>query len=223
MNKLTEFCSLAWTRAIVTKRQFVDFLMTSTTYYGNWKFAKIDLRLLMLYFWTNPFRVSRSYLEATKAPDLYVYGETPLTTLQLICKKAAVTEKDVVLELGCGRGRTSFWLHQWLGCKVTGIDHVPAFIENANAVKEVFHLEGIDFIEGDYLTADWGNPSVIYLYGSNLHETDIKLLSNRMKKLPKGVKVISVSFPIPGMVLLRRFQASFTWGDADVYVQFDGE
>ena len=221
MNKFFQLCSLLWTRAVVTKQQFVDFLMTSTTYYGNIKFAKIDLRLLLTYFWENPFRVSRAYLESTQAKDVYVYGETPLTTLQLICKRAGVTPMDTILELGCGRGRTCFWLREWLGCKVVGIDQVPEFIENANKIKDYFQLDsGIEFVQGDYLTADWGNPTVVYLYGSNLHETDIKLLANRMHKLPTGVKVISVSYPIPGMKLLRRFQAPFTWGDADVFVQY---
>ncbi len=223
MNKFFQFCSLAWTRAVVSKQQFIDFLLTSTTYYGNWKFAKVDLRLLMLYFWKNPFRVSKSYLKSVNASDLYVYGETPLTTMQLICKKAGVTSADSVLELGCGRGRTCFWLREYLGCRVVGIDQVPEFIDHANEIKDYFHIDGLEFLKGDYLTAEWGNPSVIYLYASNLHTTDIILLSKKMRAMPKSTKVISVSFPIPGMIVLRRFQAAFTWGEADVYVQFDGE
>lgn len=219
MNKFYQFCSLAWTRAVVTKQQFVDFLLTASTYYGNWRFAKIDLRLLMMYRWNNPYRISRKFLQERGDVDLYTYGETPLTTMHLISKKAGIEKTDTVLELGSGRGRDCFWLHEWLGCKVIGIEQIPTFVDIANEVKDYFHVDGVTFIQGDYLSVDWGQPTVIYLYGSNLDDATVKLIGQKIQKLPNSVKVISVSFPIPGMTILRRFQLPFTWGDADVYVQ----
>lgn len=219
MKKLMEFFVLVWTRLVVTKRQFVDFLLTSSTYYGNTRFAKIDLSLLQKYWWNNPFRIARRFLQERGDRELYTYGETPLTTLHLIATKARITKDDTVLELGCGRGRTVFWLHEWLGCKVVGIEQVSAFVAIANEVKESFHVTDVNFVEGDYLTADWGQPSVIYLYASNLDEATILLLAQKINRLPHAVKVISVSFSIPGMSVVRKFQMPFTWGDADVYIQ----
>lgn len=221
MKKLYEFCMLLWTRLLVTKRQFVDFLMTSFTYYGNFRFAKVDLRLLSRYFWDNPYRISRKFMQEHGASgiELYSYGETPLTTLHIICQKAGVTKEDSFLELGCGRGRTCFWLREWVGCTVLGIEQVSTFVDIANGVKACFHVDGVSFVQGNYQTADWGKPSVVYLYASNLHENEIKALAIRLRGLPKGVKVISVSYPIPGLTVLRRFQALYTWGNADVYIQ----
>jgi hypothetical protein len=206
---------------IVSKRQFVDFLMTSSTYYGNIRFAKIDLNLLFRYFWNNPFRISRKFLEEHGAVgnERYTYGETPLTSLNLIFLRAGVTNNDTVLELGCGRGRSCFWLHEWVGCKVIGIEQVSAFVDKANAVKDYFQVDGVTFLQGDYRTVDWGKPSVVYLYASNLSDKEIEALAVKLRTLPSGTKVISVSYPIPGMTVVRRFSAPFTWGDADVYIQ----
>lgn len=219
MDKIRQFLSLLWTRVVVAKQQLVDFLLTASTYYGNTQFAKIDLRLLLTYRWNNPFQIARQYLEEHGANDLYTYGETPLTTMHLIAERAGIGKEDTVLELGCGRGRSCFWLREWIGCKVVGVEQVPTFVKIANEMKEYFQVDGVDFVEGDYTKVDWGNPTVVYLYASNLSEEEIEVLAQRIRKLPKGTKVISVSYPIPGIMVMRRFQLPFTWGDADIFVQ----
>ncbi len=67
-------------------------------------------------------------------------AETPLTSLEVIARECQLSVRDVVFELGCGRGRTCFWLNQFIGCAVIGIDYVPAFIEKALKVKRRFHI-----------------------------------------------------------------------------------
>jgi SAM-dependent methyltransferase len=213
-----EKLSLIFTRIAVAKQQFIEFLLAVTTYYKNTRFAKIDLYLLSRYWLRNPYRIARRYLQQRGDQDLYTYGETPLTTIHLIAVKAGISPDDTVLELGCGRGRTCFWLREWLGCRVVGIEQVPTFVETANQVKERFRVTGVDFVLGDYLQADWGTPTVIYLYASNLDEGTIALLAKKIASLKHPVRVISVSFPIPGLDVKRQFVLPFTWGDADVYV-----
>ncbi len=219
MMKLREKLSLIATRIAVSKQQFVEFLLAVTTYYKNTRFAKIDLYLLSRYWLKNPYRIARRFLQVRGDRDLYTYGETPLTTMHLIAVRAGITSADNVLELGCGRGRTCFWLREWLGCGVVGIEQVPAFVETANEVKNRYAIDGVDFVLGDYLEADWGKPSVIYLYASNLDEGTIALLAKKIAALKEPVKVISVSFPIPGMAVQKKFALPFTWGDAEVFVQ----
>jgi SAM-dependent methyltransferase len=219
MNKLWEKLSLIATRIAVSKQQFVEFLLAVTTYYKNTRFAKIDLYLLSRYWLKNPYRIARQFLQARGDRDLYTYGETPLTTMHLIAVRGGISCDDMVLELGCGRGRTCFWLREWLRCSVVGIEQVPDFVETANQVKNRYHVEGVDFVLGDYLEVDWGNPSVIYLYASNLDEGTIVLIAKKIRALKNPVKVISVSFPIPGTVVKQKFTLPFTWGDADIFVQ----
>ena len=97
---------------------------------------KIDLALLMSYLFQNPYKISKNFLIARHETEIYAYGETPLTSLEKIARSAKLTDRDVVLELGCGRGRTCFWLRSFIGCKVIGVDFIGTFIDKANQVKK---------------------------------------------------------------------------------------
>src|SRR4051794_23547579 len=78
-------------------------------YYRNLSFFKIDLLLKALYFFHTPYKVSKKFLQERGSTDLYLYGETPLTTMDSIAKECRILSKDIVYELGCGRGRSAFW------------------------------------------------------------------------------------------------------------------
>ncbi len=41
--------------------------------------------------------------------------------MDVIARECGIQKEDVVFELGCGRGRTCFWLNTFIGCKVVGI------------------------------------------------------------------------------------------------------
>ena len=64
---------------------------------------------------------------------------------------------------------------------------------------------------------------MIYLYGTCLREKQIKALCRRFEKLPKGTRVITVSYPLTdyteGYEVISCFSAPFTWGDTEVYLQ----
>ena len=81
--------------------------------------------------------------------------------METIARTCGLTAQDVVLEMGCGRGRTCFWLNEFIGCRVIGIDYVPAFIEKAQKVKERFHVKTVEFRLEDLFQADLKGVSVI--------------------------------------------------------------
>ena len=57
-----------------------------------------------------------------------------------------ITEKNHVLDMGCGKGRVSFFLAQTIGCRTTGVDFDSNMIEIAeNNRKNVQHPELIQF------------------------------------------------------------------------------
>jgi SAM-dependent methyltransferase len=195
------------------------------TYYPrNFEFFKIDTYLLGSYLFSNPFTVSKEYLVSQGEEDIYAYGETPLTTLDQITQKCQLSSEDIVYELGCGRGRTCFWLHQFIGCSVIGIDYVPLFIEKANQIKNHFHLSRIDFRLENFLESDFKTATVIYLYGTCLPTPVIYSLIQRFSALPLGTKVITVSYALTDYAIdsefevIEHFLARFTWGVTDVYV-----
>jgi SAM-dependent methyltransferase len=217
---MTNFFSLFWTRLVISKRNFVEYIKVLYHYYPNSLFAKADLKLL---FSKNPFSLSKSYLQGKGADDLYTYGETPLSTLDTIAKTCEISDFDTVLELGCGRGRTCFFLNLVYGCSVIGVDVVPAFIDKAQGIVDDLHLKRISFKNEDMLEADFSKASVVYLYGTCLEDAYIKKLALKLSKLPSNTKIITVSFPLSDyseeFELLKRFEATFTWGVADVYLQ----
>ena len=223
-NRVSEFFKLFWIRLVVTKRNFVDFCKVAFHYYSNPLFRKIDLTLLFQYFLNNPYQISKRYLVSKGIEDPDRYGETPLTTLQQIAQQCQISSKDYVFELGSGRGRACFWLHNFIGCKVVGIEQVPEFVEKANYVKERFGVEGVEFRLGNMLQADFSEVTVVYLYGTCLEDSFIKELTHKFTILPSGLKIITVSYPLTDYTeeqvfeVMKRFPAQFTWGEGDVYL-----
>jgi SAM-dependent methyltransferase len=155
--------------------------------------------------------------------EVYTYGETPLTTLEKIAKNCGIQSRDVVFELGCGRGRTCFWLHQFIGCKVVGIDEVPLFIEKAVQIQNRFALKNVTFRLEDLFETDLKHATVIYLYGTCYSEASVNALITGLSQCPAGTKVITTSYaltefqPHAPFRVIKRFPAVFTWGETDVY------
>lgn len=223
--KFKEILTLLWINLKVKVRNFAEFVRIVQRFYPRFRFAKIDSALLLSYLFANPFDLSKRFLIQKGEKDIYTYGETPLTTLEYIVGKCSLSPSDVVFELGCGRGRTCFWLNEFIGCRVVGIDHVPAFIEKANNIKKRFQVKNVSFRLENLFRSNLNGASAIYLYGTCLTAGEIRALIQRFSKLPAGTKVITVSYALaeiqPGapFEILEKFQALFTWGVADVYLQ----
>lgn len=206
---------ILWTR-------FKENVETLLRYYGNLKFASVDLALSFFYLFENPFRISRKWLQAQKDDNPYQYGETPLATLEMIAKRAKINSKDCVYEPGSGRGRVCLWLHFFIGCQVVGIEIIPIFVKRARRICSWFGLQGIIFKEGNFLDIDYSQATCIYLYGTTFDEKTIVGLCKKWRKLPSSTRIITVSYSLteydPHFKLIDHFPAKFTWGEAEVYL-----
>lgn len=158
-------------------------------------------------------RLLRSAYRVCREGGGGVYGETPLHVACAMVEAAGIGERDVVYELGCGRGRVALFLRYFTGCRVVGIDCVKQFIEES--VKG----EGVEFVYGDYLKADLSRASVIYLYGTCLEDEEIMQLLGR---LPINCRVVTISYPLTDysdrVRVLGEFDAQFIWGKTRGYV-----
>lgn len=225
MLTIKEFFYLLALNIQVKWFNFIEFIYVIVRYYSNFVFAKVDLILIAAYFFKNPFRLSKSFLLSRGEKEIYTYGETPLTTLELIAKKCHLSSKDVVYELGCGRGRTCFWLQQFVCCSVVGIDYVPAFIDKAHRIQNYFSLEGLNFKLENFFKASLKEATVIYFYGTCQSSSSIQKLIEHFSTLPKGTKVITVSYCLSdfdkssSFKVIKQFSAPFTWGKGEVYLQ----
>ena len=92
--------------------------------------------LNLLYFFHNPYRVCRRFLQKRGDVDIYQYGETPLKTVHKLCIEADVTSKDHLFELGAGRGKTAFYIRETFGCDVTAIEQIPLFVKKARQLNK---------------------------------------------------------------------------------------
>lgn len=224
MNKEDGFWSFFCLSVALRWYTFKDYLRTVFRYYRNLQFAKIDVTLLFSYFWTSPYYLSRKWAETSGYKASAIYGETPLMTMEKIAKEASITKQDVVYELGSGRGRCVFWLQAFIGCRVVGVECNPIFIENANAIKERFHLENTSFILEDVLKVDFKDVTVIYLYLITLSDSDIIALAKRLAALPNGTRIITISFSLTeydessAFQLVKEFEVEFPWGKTDAYL-----
>lgn len=225
MADAKEFLRLLWLNLVVQKRNLVEYLYVVAKYYPNWAFAKVDLSVILMYLFHNPFSISKRFLQKRGEADIYAYGETPLTTLELIAKECGLTSDDRVYELGCGRGRTCFWLEAFLGCHVVGIEFVPDFVERAQRILRKIPNPRVIFRIEDMLESDLSGATVIYLYGTCYDDAFLHKLTKKFRQLKSGTRIISVSYPLnefsedSSFEVMKRFPALFTWGEGDVYYQ----
>ena len=157
--------------------------------------------------------------------EIYVYGETPLTTLDTIAKRCEISSSDIFFEVGCGRGRTCFWLSCFIQCKVVGIDYIPEFIQKANETKLAFDLHEVKFLKQNILKVDYTLATVIYLYGTCYERSFIEKLIKKFIKCAAGTKIITISYSLneyskqPLFEIVTKLSCNYTWGQADVYIQ----
>lgn len=221
---LREFFELLWVNTITLWRNTIEFFKVAFRYYGNTAFFKTDMALRLMYLFHNPFSISKRFLKKKGEQDIYAYGETPLTSLEKIAKEAQIGVKDVVFELGSGRGRNCFWLNSMLGCSVVGIEYIPEFVERANLIKNKFNFEDIEFRLDDMIETDYAGGTVFYLYGTCLDDSTINKLIKKFSKLPSGTKIITVSYSLQEYTdanwfeVMKHFTIPFTWGSADVFI-----
>ena len=171
-----------------------------------------DRALKKAYQLKNPYQICRKYLQTQGAANIHAYGETPLTTMDRIVQAFGITEKDTVVELGAGRGRTSLFLAEYVGCKVIAVEQVPAFCEILREIDS----PNLKVVEGDFFTADLTGATVIFLYGSMLSEVEIARLKESFKKIETSVKIITVSYPIDEAFFA--IEGAFPWGKTEIYM-----
>lgn len=150
------------------------------------------------------------------------YGETPFFTLDKIARNFGVLSKDIVYDLGSGRGIALLWWATQVGCTTYGVDNYLPFIQLAKRVKERFSIINAYFLEEDFLKVDLSRATVIYLYGTALPDAMIYQLITRFKQLGTSVKIITVSYPLSDydsdFTIIKEFRGLFPWGQTDIYL-----
>jgi hypothetical protein len=185
-----------------------DRLKAVRHYYKSPKFALIDLSFGFISLFINPYRTCRKFLQKKGSANIHAYGETPYATYQKIVTECGIGSEDIWMEMGAGRGKGCFWLTHFVGCQVIGVEWIPQFGFIASLFKKIFRVKKLQWIPSDIEQVNLNEATVIYLYG----------LWPELKIKP-GVKVISISEPLEGYKILKRFWVRFPWGRTSAYLQ----
>ena len=194
-------------------------------YYKKPAFAVSDLMLWLAYLFINPYRVSKNYLKQRGRDNIYTYGETHITSFAKIMKAANVNARDLVFELGCGRGVSCFWLHDVVGCSVVGIEEIPTFVKISKGINKLLKKKKLEWRQEDILTTDLSGASLIYFYGTGFDGAFLDQFLPKLEGLPTGVRCVTVSYPIheyhaeTTYEVVKELSVPFPWGSALVYVQ----
>ena len=193
-------------------------------YYHDHTFSHLDRALLTAYIFKNPYAISKNYLKKRNEKEIHIYGETPLMTYEKMAKEVNLEPTDTFLELGSGRGRGALFLHHFFKCQVIGIERIPQFVKLSRHLAHKYHQGRVSFICGDMIKVDLPEATIIYLYGTALTDEEITSLIQKLKKYPKGTKIISVSYPLTdydekAFHIEKSFSASFPWGETESYIQ----
>lgn len=203
----------------VKKKLFFYQLHTLRHFYRRPRFALLDLSFGLIALFSNPYRTCRKFLE--KKGDLNpFYGETPPITLQRLASLANLTSSDHWIELGSGRGKGCFWISEFIGCRVTGIEWIPQFIHTSRFFQRLLRYKQLDFQCQEMEKADFSKPAVVYLYGTCLLESQVDFLTQKLEALPQGSRILTISYPLSSkkFSLQKSIPVSFPWGITRAYL-----
>ena len=205
IKKIAEACELFYLHFAVKGYEWLQQRRIRKVFYQDPHYKALDQALLS---GPNPYRIK----------EAFPYGETPLCSLKKIADRFGLKDSDKVVDLGCGRGRGVFFLAQHYGCKVSGIDMIGPFIEKANRLAKECQGLNVSFACGDMRKFDFSGATFVFFYGTTFSEEFVEELKQAMKALPKGSKIVTVSYPLEGLELVDQFSVSFSWGSGEVYL-----
>ncbi|MDY7218926.1 class I SAM-dependent methyltransferase [Denitrificimonas sp. JX-1] len=113
--------------------------------------------------------------------------------VEAMLKMAAVTEKDIVYDLGCGDGRIPVAAAMGYSAHAVGIDMDPRRITEANELARTVSVEHrVKFIQDDLLSVDFSEATVVTLY--LLPSLNVKLKKRILTELEPGTRIIAHAF-----------------------------
>lgn len=125
--------------------------------------------------------------------SLAPYVSTPADVVDRMLALAAVTQKDVVYDLGCGDGRIVIAAAKKYGARGVGVDIDPERVAESQANARKAGVDRlVSFVEQDALTVDLSKATVVTLY--LLSASNLKLRPILTRQLAPGSRIVSHAF-----------------------------
>ena len=154
--------------------------------------------------------------------DDLIYGETLPGTAYELLKRLQVNDRDIVVDLGCGRGAVTLVAALAFGAQSVGVDLLPGYIEHGARLVRVLEIGKLArFQEGDILKCDIPKGTVYFFAGTCLSAEHWQLAVRRLSAVaPVGARAVSLSQALPAKdwELISEESWPFSWGMATVYL-----
>ena len=129
---------------------------------------------------------------------------TPWRVVREALRVADVKPGELVCDLGCGDGRFLVAAARDFGARAVGVEIRKDLVEKAlfNAFKSRV-AEFVKVLHGDFLSMKLPKADVVTLY--QLTSLNRLLAPKLSCQLPRGARVVSVDFRIPGWIPVKKF------------------
>jgi hypothetical protein len=115
-------------------------------------------------------------------------------------------------------GRGAFFLAWYKKCAVHGVEKVSSFVSDAKRTARRHKVKNVVFSCKDMQETDLTGATFIYLYGTCLDNTSISKMQEAFRILPKGTKIVTVSYPLEELAVKESCTLSFPWGKGEVFL-----
>jgi len=128
------------------------------------------------------------------------HGDSLLKMNEVLARYAEITDKDRVLDAGCGYGGSAVWLAKNIGCKVAGLNIVPFQIERAKQfAREQGVADLVSFHNEDYAHTSFSSTSfdVVWALESVVHASDkSQVVAEFSRLLRSGGRLIMAEYTL---------------------------
>jgi SAM-dependent methyltransferase len=147
------------------------------------------------------------------------YGETPFSTWLTLLKLMRPQAGESFAELGCGTGILSLYLAYRFGNRVTGVDTIERFVQNASQLAHDFELPA-DFRCLSVLDLDLRPFRLLYCVATCFSEETRNALAEKLAECEVGTRiwVVTHEFESPKLKVEASYRLHFAWGWDRVYL-----
>jgi len=125
------------------------------------------------------------------------FSPTPWAVARQMLELAEVKPEDLLYDLGSGDGRLPIMAAQEFGCRAVGIElNEKLNLHSARKAGEYGLTGQVSFRREDFFRADLRDATVVTLY--LLTAVNGHLGPRLASQLPKGARVVSLDYEVPG-------------------------
>jgi len=154
------------------------------------------------------------------APEMMFYQPTPVRHILKLLAVSALSETDVLVDLGSGLGHVPLLASMLTGARSLGIEMEASYVASAEECVQSLCLSRVTFVEQDARAADLSSWTVFYLYspftGSILANVLDKL---RTESTTRPIKVCTLG-PCTSIVARQPWLKASTLPDAEQITMF---